>query len=361
MKKSSLKVLCAMSGGIDSSVAVALLKKKGFDVAGAFMKLWSGVSGSLNKRWDKCCSPEAETRARQVANYLSVPFYVFNFEREFKKRVVEYFLKEYRKGRTPNPCVVCNEEIKFGLLLKKARELGFDLIATGHFARKKEIKRKNNKIEYKLLKAKDKQKDQSYFLWRLTQKQLACVLFPVGDLRKDEIKKLAKKFGLPLFDIPESQEICFVSGNLEDFLTHYFKQNPGKIIDKNGREIGLHRGLFFYTIGQRKGIKLPDGPYYVVDKDLKRNVLVVSKNKKDLLKKELLVEDINWISEKKPQLPLKVKVKIRYRHKPAWAIIRPYSSRLLKVIFTRPQEAVTAGQSAVFYKGQEVLGGGIIC
>lgn len=333
MEKRNKKVIVAMSGGVDSSVAVALLKKEGFNVAGVFMKFWGT---------GKCCTPESEKRARLVCEKLGIPFYVFNFQKEFKKKVVDYFSKQEKAGLTPNPCVVCNKEIKFGLLFKKALSLDADYIATGHYAIYK---------NGKLYKGKDKDKDQSYFLWKLNQKVLKHVLFPVGDYTKPEIVKLAKKFKLPVSGLKESQDICFKVD---------FNKKPGPIVLCSGTNygvnkiIGQHNGLWFYTIGQRKGIGLAGGPYYVLSKDMKKNILVVTKKEKDLYKKELSVKNINWVSEK-PELPVKVMVKIRYRHKPALA---KFDGK--KITFNKPQRAITPGQSAVFYHSQELIGGGII-
>lgn len=342
------KIMVAMSGGIDSSVSAALLKRAGFNVVGVFMKFWASPSqDSLLSRWNRCCSSEAEKRARKVSRILNIPFYVFNFEKEFKKRIVNYFLREYRTGRTPNPCVVCNKEIKFGLLLEKVLELNVDLLATGHYVRK---------VDTKLLRAKDREKDQSYFLWQLNQKQLKHSLFPMGDYTKTEARKLARKFKLPVLKVPESQEVCFIRTTVNDFLARYLKQKPGKIVDGQGRVLSNHQGLAFYTIGQRKGIGLPQGPYWVRDKDLKRNLLIVTKKEKDLYCKELIAKNVNWLSGKKPKLPLKIKAKIRYLHQAAEATI--YKN--YKVIFNRSQRAITPGQSVVFYRGEELLGGGII-
>jgi tRNA-specific 2-thiouridylase len=353
------KVICAMSGGLDSSVAAALLKRAGFNVIGVFMKFWSepgenGLVGASNR----CCSPEAEVRARKVAKILNIPFYVFDFSKEFKERIVDYFLEGYKKGITPNPCVVCNKEIKFGLLLEKALKLDADFVATGHYARK--IQNPKSKIQ-KLLMAKDKEKDQSYFLWMLNQKQLKRILFPIGDLTRKEVENLAKKFKLPVLKAKKSVEICFIQTTTNDFLKKYLKEKPGKIFDNKGKILGEHKGLWFYTIGQRKGILLSDGPYFVLDKDLKKNVLIVTKNERDLYKKELICKNVNWISGKVPKLPLKIKAKIRYRQKPALAIItKNLEARTYKLLFSKPQRAITPGQSVVFYKGQELLGGGII-
>ena len=353
------KVVIAMSGGIDSSVAAALLKRAGFNVISVFMKFWSepeknGLVGASNR----CCSPEAEIRARKVAKILKIPFYVFNFSKEFKKRIVDYFLEGYKKGITPNPCVVCNKEIKFGILLEKILKLDANFLATGHYARK--VQDSKSKIQ-KLLRAKDKNKDQSYFLWMLNQNQLKRILFPIGNYTRKEVENLAKKFKLPVLRARKSVEICFVETTINDFLKKYLKEKPGKIVDKKGKILGEHKGLWFYTIGQRKGIKLSGGPYWVLNKDLKKNLLIVTKDEKDLYKKELICKNVNWISGIEPTLPLKVKAKIRYRHKPALAIInRTSKPKVYSLKFKVAQRAITPGQSVVFYKGEKVLGGGII-
>lgn len=367
------KVVVAMSGGVDSSVAAALLKRDGFSVIGVFMKFWSEPqSGSppinadskadLRGYENRCCDSEAEARARKVAKILKIPFYVFNFEKEFKKRVVDCFLEEHKAGRTPNPCVVCNKEIKFGLLLEKALKLDADYIATGHYARIKKIESRKQKIEYKLLKGKDKEKDQSYFLWQLSRKQLKHILFPVGDLNKTQVRKLAQKFKLPVFEAPESMEICFIQTTTNDFLKKRLKERPGDIVNRENKVLGRHKGLWFYTIGQRKGIGLAGGPWYVLDKDFKRNLLIVTKNRKDLHKRELMVKNVNWILSESPKLPLKIKARIRYRHQSAKAtIVKNLQSATYNLQFEKPQTAITPGQSVVFYRREELLGGGIIC
>jgi len=359
MKNKGKKVICAMSGGVDSSVAAALLKEAGVNVVGVFMKFWKAPDkDGLADGWNRCCSSESEARARKVAKILKIPFYVFNFEKEFKKRVVDYFLNENKKGLTPNPCVVCNKEIKFGLLLERALKLKADYIASGHYAR---LGKDRPRQTYKLHKGRDKEKDQSYFLWKLNQKQLKHILFPVGKLTRKEVEKLARKFKLPFSGVKKSQEICFIKTTIEDFLKRYLKTKPGHIIGANGKILGEHEGLYFYTIGQRKGIGLPAGPYYVLGKDMKKNILIVDKNEKNLYKEELAVRNANWISGNKPKFPLKVTAKIRYRHKAVLAIvIKGANPGTLRLKFKKPQRAVTPGQSAVFYKGQELLGGGVI-
>ena len=364
-----------MSGGVDSSLAAALLKKAGFDVIGVFMKFWTEPVGLSTEKWNRCCSPESETKARKVAGILKIPFYVFNFEKEFKKKIVDYFLKEYKANVTPNPCVVCNKEIKFGLLLEKALRLEADLVATGHYARLvNEAKTSFSSSpanagslvevspqQLKLLKGRDKEKDQSYFLWQLNQKQLGHILFPVGNYTKKEVRSLAKSFKLPVLDRKESQEVCFVPDTVSDFLSRQLRPELGRIIDGKGKVLGSHAGLCRYTVGQRKGIGLPQGPYYVLGKDLKKNLLIVTKNEKDLLGKELKAKEVNWISGKKPKFPLKVNARIRYRHREMPAVIKKSTGKTVKVVFARAQRAITPGQSVAFYKGQELLGGGIIC
>jgi len=356
--KKNIKIVMAMSGGVDSSVSAALLKKAGFNVVGVMMKFWKEGADGKNR----CCSVESEKLARLVAKEIGIPFYVVNAEKEFKKKVVDYFIKEYKAGNTPNPCVVCNKEIKFGLLIDKALKMGADFVATGHYATIK---------QGKLFKGRDKEKDQSYFLWQLNQKQLSRVLFPVGGYTKPEVRKLAKEFNLPTAETPESQEVCFVQDTTNNFLKKYIKNPPagglGKITDKTGNILGEHHGLWFYTIGQRKALEIQQGPayakasagkpLYVVEKNFKKNILVVSKNKKDLLKKELVAENVNWILPQK--LPLSAEVKIRYKSKLAKAKLSK-SGRAVKVIFEKPQQAITPGQSVVFYSGKELLGGGVI-
>ena len=387
--KNKARVVVAMSGGVDSSVAAALLKQAGFDVIGIMMKFWKeGVSTD-----NRCCSVESEKLARLVAKEIGIPFYVVNVEKEFKKKVVDYFLQEYKKGNTPNPCVVCNKEIKFGFLIKKALSLGADFVATGHYVRTslsrsatnffpsagsplcpagqvdQGTKKSSLPRSAKLYVGSDAEKDQSYFLWQLDQKQISRVLFPVGGYKKAEVRKLAKKFNLPTAETPESQEVCFIQNTTSEFLRKHLKSKPGKIVNIDGKVVGEHQGLWFYTIGQRKGLEIPQGPYYAVSKDFKNNILVVSRDEKDLEKNELIAGNVNWIV---PQvLPIKAEVRIRYKSKLSKAEIFDNGNGKVKVVFVKPslhsgippeagQRAITSGQSAVFYKGKELLGGGVI-
>jgi len=349
--KPKTRVLVAMSGGVDSSVAAALLKKKGFDVIGVFMILQN----------NKKTVNDAQKSARAVARKLKIPPRTINLSKEFKRKVIAYFINEYRKGRTPNPCVVCNEYIKFNLLLKKAKTLGAEYLATGHYVI-------SSKFVYKLFKARDKTKDQSYFLYRLKQSQLAHLLFPIGSYTKTQVRNLARKFHLPVVDREESQGICFIKEKKHnEFLKQHIKAKDlklGPIIDTKGNKLGKHKGLIFYTIGQREGIGLTyQKALYVIEKRSRNNTLIVTENPKDprLYSKELVVSNVNWISGKIPKLPLKIKAKIRYMHPAVPAVIRKTRNKqVYQIVFDKPQRAVTPGQSVVFYRINEVLGGGII-
>jgi len=339
MKKTK-KVLVALSGGMDSGTSAYLLKKKGYEVVGAFMKL-NDAKGSVS----------AEKKAKAIAKFLRIPFFVFDFRKKFKKEIIDYFFDELKRGNTPNPCVFCNEKIKFGMLLQMADKLKADFLATGHYVKTKEI---DGKI--KMVKPKDKTKDQTYFLWRLKQKQLKRLIFPMATYdKKKDIKRMVWEIGLPIPNDVESQEVCFIEGKTEDYIKKNIKAKPGKIVDKQGKILSKHNGLWFYTIGQRKGIGLAGGPYFVVEKDKKKNQLIVSKNEKDLYRKEIKIKNINWISGKSLGTRVRVKAKIRYGHKGAMATIEKN-----KIVFDKPQRAATAGQSVAFYQGSELLGGATI-
>ena len=354
--ENKLRVVCAMSGGVDSAVSAALLVKSGFEVIGVFMKFWADKadSGACLPQ-NRCCSGESEQRARKTALQLGIPFYVLDVRDEFKKLVVDRFTADSKKGLTPNPCVVCNREIKFGLLIEKALGMGADYVATGHYCRTQKTKDGT----YKLLKGRDKAKDQSYFLWRLGQAQLKRIIFPVGDFEKSEVRSLAKKWRLPSAATPESQEVCFANGDMDKFLEKYCGTDPGNIVDVKGNVIGRHNGLWFHTIGQRKGIKLSGGPYYVVKKDIKKNELVVGPVLKKAQEYKAEIECVQWVSGREPALPLKIKSRMRYRANEAGAILKKNEpGRRLE--FVKPQFAAAPGQSTVFYKGSEVLGGGIV-
>ena len=345
------KVFVAMSGGVDSSVVAVLLKKSGFDVVGVFMKPPS-YAESFGGYGGLCGWKQDREDAMRVAAKLDIPLLTWDFSKEYQKHVAEYMIEGYREGITPNPDVMCNKFIKFGLFLDKALELGADYIATGHYVRK---------VSNKLFKARDLNKDQSYFLYILNQEKLKYCLFPAGDYKKIEIRRIAKKFGLPNWDKKDSQGICFI-GPLEvkEFLKRNIESKKGLVLRKSDEKIlGEHDGAWFYTLGQRHGMSLAAGlPYYIVDKDTKKNIIFVGgKNGND--KSEIQVNDFNWVN-KRINLPLDCKVKTRYRQKDIDCTIIKNGLDQALVKIKENNLAIAPGQSAVFYKGDEVLGGGII-
>ena len=359
-ERSRRVVFVGLSGGVDSAVSAALLKKQGFEVVGVFMKTW-------HPEFLECNEEEERRDAMRVAAHLDIPFLTFNFAKEYKKAVAEYMIREYRAGRTPNPDVMCNKEVKFGAFLKKAVSMGANYVATGHYAKKYiGISSDAEEIPMYLQKGKDPAKDQSYFLWTLTQKQLSKIIFPISSLKKVEVRKLAKKFGLPVSEKKDSQGICFLGAvDLKEFLKYYIKERKGRVVSESGKEIGHHNGVVFHTMGERHGFiitkKSPtDGPYYVVGKDAKKNILIVSQDKEikhSGILKNIRIENINWISEV-PKEHKTYTAQIRYHGEflPCRVSAR---QDLAEVVFKKPV-LVAPGQSCVIYNGNICLGGGVI-
>lgn len=357
------KVLVAMSGGVDSSVAAALLLQQGYHVAGATIEMWPADDPVFTGSSAPCAKSAVED-ARRVAETLGISHHVFDFSEQFGREVVDNFVAEYFRGRTPNPCVVCNRTIKFGAFLEAAETLGFDLAATGHYAR---ISFDPDRDRFLLKRAKDDSKDQTYVLYSLNQRQFSRSMFPLGGFSKAEIRQMAEDFDLPVAHKEESQEICFIPDN--DYRRFLSDKSPGEIqpgsfVDIEGNTIGRHRGLPFYTIGQRRGLGLALGyPAYVVAIDVEHNTVVVGPESK-LYSSDIVVKNNNFIPFDSLEGPLKVEAKIRYNSKPSEAEIRCIDEGPQKgdvqLTFTEPQRAVTPGQSAVYYLGDTVIGGGII-
>lgn len=344
-------VLVAMSGGVDSSAAAWLLTEAGYGVAGITMCL--GLREGDDKT--RCCGKEAIDDARRVCDRLKIPHHVVDFASELEKHVIEKFISEYLRGRTPNPCVDCNRFLKFDILLDLARAMGFEYLATGHYARIVGIGG-----DYHLLKARDESKDQTYFLYPIAAEDLPAILFPLGDMTKSEVRTLARKTGLPVAEKAESQDICFVTnGDYRDFIIHERHIPPGEsgdIVTRDGKVLGRHRGLLFYTIGQRSGLGISaKTPLYVVDMDVAGNRIIVG-HKEDLRSGGLWVGELNLLTA---QLPEEADAKIRYRKKPARCRMTIENGRL-RMLFSEPQESITPGQAVVLYEGDRVLGGGVI-
>ncbi|MES2315298.1 MAG: tRNA 2-thiouridine(34) synthase MnmA [Patescibacteria group bacterium] len=372
-------VFVGLSGGVDSAVSAALLQKQGFEVVGVFIKTW-------HPDFLQCNEEEERRDAMRVAAHLNIPFLTMDLEKVYKKEVGDYMIREYKAGRTPNPDVMCNKEVKFGAFLKKALAMGADYVATGHYAKTKQVKenfvrvgapvervkRRNFALPVELHKGIDTTKDQSYFLWTLRQEQLNKILFPVGALNKSEVRKLAKKFKLPVSEKKDSQGICFLGAvDLKEFLKHYIKPKNGKVIDVDGKTIGWHTGVVFHTLGERHGFTITqkgpnDARYYVVGKDIKKNILIVSQNPKNssTVQANFKIENTNWIAglpDASSLKPLTYSAQIRYHGEllKCKLNVYPERSRRAEIIFEQPV-LVAPGQSIVIYDGTVCLGGGVV-
>lgn len=358
MSKNRQRVVVGMSGGVDSSVTAWLLKEQGYEVIGLFMKNWDDTD-----EFGHCTATEDFEDVRRVCTQIGIPYYSVNFEKEYYEKVFTYFLEEYRRGRTPNPDVMCNREIKFGEFLIKAKQLGADYIATGHYAQLE----KTSEQEVRLLRGADPKKDQTYFLYAVTKEQLAQTMFPIGHLQKKEVRQIAQQLGLVTAQKKDSTGICFIGEkNFRQFLSEYLPAQPGEIRDLDGQYLGNHHGLMYYTLGQRQGLGIggrgTGEPWFVVKKDLKQNILYVAQGHDHpaLYSQGLLATKINWLGEKYPHKPFRCTAKMRYRQQDQEVHVISQSDGTLKVKFTKPQRAVTPGQSIVFYQGEVCLGGGII-
>jgi len=363
VKSKNKKVFVGMSGGVDSSVSALLLKNAGYGVTGVFIKVWQ-------PEFFECTWRQDRLDAMRVCAKLDIPFITLNLEDEYKNEVVDYMIKEYKLGRTPNPDVMCNKYVKFGGFFDWAMKQGADYVATGHYARIEKIGEK-----FELLAGEDKNKDQSYFLWTLTQKQLSKVLFPVGDIEKSKVRKLADKYELSTAIKKDSQGLCFIGKiDIKDFLKNYIKEKKGNVLNENGKVIGKHDGAFYLTIGQRHGFtiteKTPeDLPYYITSKDINKNTITVSQ-KRDFASgtkgkiynqegKIVKLEKVNWTLGTEPDLSKKYSARIRYRQPVEECVIKK-SGKNFDLIFANSQKSITPGQSAVMYDGEICLGGGII-
>jgi len=350
------KVVVAMSGGVDSSVAAALLVEEGYDVAGMMLRLWSEPGTESSNR---CCTPDSMRMARQVAAKIGIPFYVVDARQYFHEIIVNKFIDGYAQGITPNPCLNCNRQIRFGLLLNQALAYGADYLATGHYARL----RRDDNGKFQLLRALDLTKDQSYVLHVLNQEQLSKGLFPIGKYTKEQVRQIAHDFDLPVAARQDSQDLCFLAG--EDYRNFLIRNSPhslkpGDIATRSGQVIGRHFGLALFTIGQRKGIGVTGPkPLYVIRKDIPNNTLIVGA-KDELGDSSLIAKDFNWISNEIPETPIKAKVKIRYKAEDHLGLVYPRSKNTIQISFDLPLKDITPGQAAVIYQDLICLGGGII-
>jgi tRNA-specific 2-thiouridylase len=366
-----MKIAVAMSGGVDSSAAAAILKEQGHELVGFTMQLWDQRRGiNVDENGDplpsRCCSLDDVYDARRVAEELGFPFYVLNLERDFERDVVQPFVNSYLSGETPIPCVSCNSRLKFASLDRLAVSLGCEKVATGHYAR---VEFDSATNRYKLLRGQNHQKDQSYFLWELTQSQLSRAMFPLGEMSKPEARDAARNHGLAVAEKKESQEICFVpDGDYAGFIDRYLEAESatdrlpgaGEIVDTAGRVIGEHGGIQRYTIGQRRGIGIADArPLYVISLDADHNRVVVG-NDQELLSREFTAAGVNWVTIDDPVNEVTADVRVRYRHMAAPATLKPMANGRVHVVFDEPQRAITPGQATVFYRGEEVIGGGWI-
>ena len=354
------KVAVAMSGGVDSSVAAAILVQEGYEVIGITMQIWPSENEVESEFSRSCCSLTVARDALMVCGKLDIPHYVLNFKDIFREAVIDDFINEYRLGRTPNPCVRCNKLVKFDALLAKSRAFGADYIATGHYSR---IVFDNDRGRWLLKRGFDHSKDQSYALYGMTQDQLAHTLMPLGEMAKDETRRLAAELGLSVATKPESQDICFVEGrNYPGFLAENAAETvqPGPIIDTDGKVIGEHQGIAFYTLGQRRRIGIASSePLYVVRIDVEKNAIIVGREP-DLYASSLIASNINFISIENIPLPIAVTAKVRYNMKDSAGILAPLANERVMMTFETPQRAITPGQALVFYDGEDVVGGGTI-
>lgn len=353
------KVVVGMSGGVDSSVAAYLLKEQGYDVVGVTMQIWQDEDETTQQENGGCCGLSAVEDARRVAHDLGIPYYVMNFKSEFKEKVMDYFAAEYLQGRTPNPCIACNRYVKWESLLKRSMDIGADYIATGHYARIRQLE--NGR--YTICNSVTAAKDQTYALYNLTQEQLRRTLMPVGEYSKDQIRQIASQIGLRVAHKPDSQDICFVSdGDYAGFLEEYTGEasRTGNFVTKDGEILGQHKGITHYTIGQRRGLELPMGRrVFVTQLRTDSNEVVVGDNE-DLMCRVLYADQINFMSRERIEGAVKVTAKIRYNHRGAPATLRMAGEDQVVCIFEEPQRAMTPGQAVVFYDGENVLGGGTI-
>jgi tRNA-specific 2-thiouridylase len=373
------RIVVALSGGVDSSVAAALLQQQGHEVIGMMLRLWSEPGMEAANR---CCTPDSLAMARRVAARLDIPFYAVDAQQIFRDVVVQYFLDGYTQGVTPNPCLVCNRYIRWDFLLNRALTLGASYLATGHYARitpspvsiasftrptpvseRYEPRAEDDKKKIQLLRGVDSQKDQSYVLSVLTQEQLRHAIFPIGEYTKPQVRQLARDFELPVAERAESQDLCFLGDDdYRDFLRRHVPEvvKPGSIINRNGQQVGEHRGLAFYTIGQRKGLGISSPvPMYVLAKDVSRNVLIIGKVD-ELGEQELTAGSVNWLSGEPPETPIRVQVKIRYKAVDAWGLVTPLDGTRIHIRFDNSFRDITPGQLVVFYEGDICLGSGIV-